>query len=156
MNNRYEIISVCTDPWAERISKYWKYLTGNRCCVLLGKTGDSILLLRREHPETGIPIQGIVFENPIEYPYFRNFIWHEAGHFLGPRSDDPVEHEFLADKWAMDKALSKGFTKIAEEIILRCLFLSDNDNLPVYQQSSKKILIHFMDFAEYLIEKRDA
>jgi len=155
LNSEYTVDSVCTDPWAERISKYWKYLTGNRCIILLGKTGDSIILLKKEDPNTGRPIQGIVFEKPIEYPHFRNFIWHEAGHFVGEQSEDPIENEFLADKWAIDKALSKGFTKVAEEILLRCSAHCDMDIDPVYQQSSKKVLFHFADFAKSIIESYD-
>lgn len=153
LDKLYEVDSVCNDPWAERISKYWKYLTGNRCYVLLGKTGDRIILLKKEDPETGKPVQAILFEAPIKYPKFRNFIWHEAGHFMGEKSEDPIEHEFLADKWAMDLALSKGFTRVAEEILLRCLSHCDKDVNPIYQASSKKILIHFMDFAKSMMEK---
>lgn len=153
MSSIYEVKSICTDPWAERISKYWKYLTGKRCVILLGKTNDAIILLRREDPVTGEPIQGIVFENPIVYPYFRNFIWHEAGHLLGEKSEDPIENEFLADKWAIDLALLRGFTKVAEEILLRCVSNCGKEIGHVYRESSKKILVHYMDFAQSLIEK---
>ena len=156
MNSEYTVDSVCTDPWAERISRYWKYLTGNRCYVFLGKTGDAILLLRKDDPITGTPLQAMVFETPINYPYFRNFIWHEAGHLFGERSADPSEHEFLADKWAVENALARGFTRIAEEILLRCLSHCDDSMDPVYQKSSKMVLLHFSDFAKAMVDKSNS
>ena len=150
----YELHSVCFDPWAEKIRRYWKFLGGGHCHVFLGKSKGYVLFIKRPHPETGEWINIILVEEPLKLPRYRSLIWHEIGHVFGESSDDPVEHEFNADRWAIDRALKRGFFKVAEEIILRCSGYCSNKSVnSTYRESSKKILCHFSDLCRTIVAK---
>ena len=151
---QYEVESVCFDPWAEKVRRYWRYLGGGDLYVLLGKPEGYVLLISQPHPVTGETIHGMLVSEPLILPEYRNLLWHEMGHLRGEQSDSPVDSEFLADKWAMDLALKKGFTLIAEEIILRCAdFTGDESVNVVYRDAADKIITHFIDFAKSVLKK---
>lgn len=149
----YEVHSVCFDPWAEKIRKYWKFLGGGDSYVLLGKTNGYVILIPANDQYTGKTAHGILVDRPRRIPEFRNLLWHEMGHIRGGESKNLVENEFLADKWALETSLEKGYTRIAEEIILRCSgTISDNDDC-VYVEAARMILKHFVDFSQIIVNR---
>ena len=148
----YEVHSVCFDLWAEKIRSYWKFLGGGDCYVLLGEPNGYVILIPVKDPDTGKTVHGILVNRPRKIPEFRNILWHEMGHIRGGESDDPVENEFLADKWALDTALDKGYVRVAEEIILRCSNTMSGKNDSTYVEAARMILKQFMDFAQIIID----
>jgi hypothetical protein len=149
----YKIDSVCSDPWAVKVRRYWKYLGGGDCCVLLGKSNGHVLLITTKNELTGDPVYGVLVEEPLVLPKHRSLVWHEMGHVRGVPSSDPVEHEFNADKWAIETAMKKGFSRVVEEIILRCSSYLSNDKVnEIYKASGRMVLLKFIDVCTQIIK----
>ena len=142
--NNFKIKSVCFDPWAEKIRRYWKFLGGDECYILLGDTNSKIYLIPKKDQITKKKVYGLLFSKPVKIPEIRNILWHEMGHIKGKRSGNKVLKEFYADKWAIETASKKGFTNVVEEIILRCSdFCIDKNSNPTYSKAAVKIIRYF-------------
>ena len=151
--DEYEVKSVCFEPWALKIRSYWKYLGGGDCYVLLGDGHGYVILIEKQNLLTGESAHGILVSEPKIISKFRNILWHEMGHLRSEQSDDLVVNEFNADKWAIETALEKGFTRVAEEVILRCVSHMSEDFIDkVYKLAAKKILSHFHEFAQSIVD----
>lgn len=150
---KFKIESICHEPWTDKIRSYWRYLGGGYIHVLLGHAKGYVLLVRMVDESTGEQILGILVEEPKKISDFRNVLWHEMGHVVVGTDSDPVMNEFLADKWAIETAISKGFNKISEEIILRCASNIVDGSDEVYVKSAKMIISHFRDEAKRILFK---
>ena len=148
----YNVIEVCSDPWAQQVSRYWSFVGKLKPCYVLLGTCDlaEILLIGKESSHEG-QVYGLLFNNPAKFPKIRNFIWHEVGHIKSQKTDDPVECEFSADKWAVEESVKRGYWRIVDEIIFRCLDFLSLEEDSVYFKSSKRIISHFYG----IVEERD-
>jgi len=139
----YSVSEVCFKPWAEKVRRYWSFVGKcPPCFVLLGKCeyAQILLLERRVEQERAY---GLLFNKPVRVIKIRNLIWHEVGHIKSSRIDDPIDTEFFADKWAVEESERRGYKKVTEEIVFRCLDFLSLEEGDTYLESSKKLLSHF-------------
>lgn len=137
----YHVTEVCFEPWALKVSNYWSFVGKCKpCYVLLGECKDVEILMIEKSNE-----YGLLFNEPAKFPSVRNLIWHEVGHSKNKKASNSVQDEFLADKWAIEEALSRGYNKIVEEILFRCFHFYCTDDSYTYTESAKQIICTFND-----------
>jgi hypothetical protein len=144
--NLYEIHDYCEEPWSNKVRSYWKFISGEVCHVLTGKTYGKIFLLPLKLD--GVTHHGLLFERPIILPKERNILWHERGHVVVGKQVSSTMDEYFADEWAINECLERGFNLIAKEIILRCKHWLSVDNLPVEYKDSGRMIVK--KFSQYL------
>ena len=149
-----KVDSVCVDDWARRVQSYWRYLGCGYCTVLLGPGSNSIRLIRKKVPETGLIAVALLFTEPLELPRERNYLWHEMGHLLGEQSKNPVLNEFFADRYAMETAISRSCTRVVEEIIFRCVdAIRAKKRGETYREAARVTVKYYQQYCRRIVER---